>query len=158
MTRGKALASTTPGPARGLRRPRRGSLPVTSRNFGGFRGNCHTRLTATVHNCHIHSMALVDARWTIEELNELALSVLGADHEIGLRTIRYYAALGLIDRPAAMRGRKAFYGERHLLQLVSIKRMQAEGLSLETVQARMISASSNALRTIARVPEKILED
>jgi hypothetical protein len=41
------------------------------------------------------------------------------------RSIRYYTTLGLIDRPAAMRGRTALYGRRHLAQLVAIKRLQA---------------------------------
>ena len=54
------------------------------------------------------------------------------------RTIRYYTTLGLIDRPAAMRGRTALYGLRHLLQLAAIKRLQAHGLSLAEVQQRLV--------------------
>jgi DNA-binding transcriptional MerR regulator len=50
------------------------------------------------------------------------------------RTIRYYAALGLLDRPAAMRGRTALYDRRHLAQVVAIKRMQSAGHSLADVQ------------------------
>ena len=50
------------------------------------------------------------------------------------RTIRYYTTLGLIDRPAEMRGRTAFYGRRHLLQLVAIKKLQARGRSLAEIQ------------------------
>ena len=37
------------------------------------------------------------------------------------RTIRYYTTLGLLDRPAEMRGRTALYGQRHLLQLVAVE-------------------------------------
>ena len=51
------------------------------------------------------------------------------------RAIRYYASLGLLDPPAAMRGRTALYGRRHLAQLVAIKRLQAVGRSLAEVQA-----------------------
>ena len=51
------------------------------------------------------------------------------------RTVRYYAAIGLLDRPSAMRGRTALYGARHLAQLVAIKRMQAAGKSLTEIQA-----------------------
>src|SRR5439155_1576002 len=51
------------------------------------------------------------------------------------RTIRYYAAIGLLDRPAAMRGRTAIYGARHLAQVVAIKRLQAAGRSLAEIQA-----------------------
>ena len=49
------------------------------------------------------------------------------------RTIRYYAALGLLDRPA-MRGRTALYSARHLAQVVAIKRLQAMGRSLSEIQ------------------------
>lgn len=50
------------------------------------------------------------------------------------RTVRYYATLGLLDRPAAMRGRTAVYGPRHLAQIVAIKRMQSAGHSLADIQ------------------------
>ena len=51
------------------------------------------------------------------------------------RTIRYYAAIGLLDRPAAMRGRTALYAPKHLAQVVAIKRMQSAGKSLSDIQA-----------------------
>ena len=51
------------------------------------------------------------------------------------RTVRYYAALGLLDRPAGMRGRTAQYGQRHLAQVVAIKRLQSAGRSLAEIQA-----------------------
>ena len=50
------------------------------------------------------------------------------------RTIRYYGTIGLLDRPAAMRGRTALYGRRHLAQVVAIKRMQTLGRSLAEIQ------------------------
>jgi DNA-binding transcriptional MerR regulator len=95
-----------------------------------------------------------DQRWTLEELNAHALRALAvADDELGLRTLRYYATLGLLDRPSAMRGRKAFYGERHLLQLVAVKRLQAQGLPLSVVQARLHAASTPTLRALAALPD-----
>jgi len=51
------------------------------------------------------------------------------------RTVRYYAALGLLDRPAAMRGRTALYSPRHLAQVIAIKRLQGTGKSLADIQA-----------------------
>ncbi|HEY1817566.1 MAG TPA: MerR family transcriptional regulator [Kofleriaceae bacterium] len=51
------------------------------------------------------------------------------------RTVRYYATLGLLDRPLAMRGRTALYGRRHLAQVVAIKRLQSAGRSLAEIQA-----------------------
>lgn len=50
------------------------------------------------------------------------------------RTVRYYAAIGLLDRPAAMRGRTALYTARHLAQIVAIKRLQGAGKSLGEIQ------------------------
>jgi len=51
------------------------------------------------------------------------------------RTIRYYGTIGLLDRPAAMRGRTALYSRKHLAQVVAIKRMQSAGHSLADIQA-----------------------
>jgi DNA-binding transcriptional MerR regulator len=50
------------------------------------------------------------------------------------RTIRFYAAQGLLDRPAAMRGRTALYSRRHLAQVIAIKRLQSAGHSLAAIQ------------------------
>jgi DNA-binding transcriptional MerR regulator len=70
------------------------------------------------------------------------------------RTIRYYTTLGLIDRPADMRGRTALYGRRHLLQLVAIKRLQGRGLSLAEIQAQLVGQSNASLARWARLPEE----
>ena len=69
--------------------------------------------------------------WTIEGLSHqvaLALAVDYAGQASGRvrdvpdeRTIRYYTTLGLIDRPAEMRGRTAHYSRRHLLQSGGLK-------------------------------------
>src|SRR5438128_10347013 len=69
------------------------------------------------------------------------------------RTVRYYTTLGLIDRPARMRGRTALYGRRHLLQLVAIKRLQAHGLSLQEVQQRLLGLSERELEALAQLPQ-----
>jgi len=97
--------------------------------------------------------------WTIEELGERVAAVLstgyggvpsGRVRDVpDLRTIRYYTTLGLLDRPAELRGRTALYGQRHLLQLVAIKRLQARGLSLAAVQERVVGLSNAALRRLA---------
>jgi DNA-binding transcriptional MerR regulator len=69
------------------------------------------------------------------------------------RTIRYYTTLGLLDRPADVRGRTALYGARHLWQLVAIKRLQARGLALAEIQSRLLGLTDSALRELARLPE-----
>ncbi len=100
------------------------------------------------------------ALWTIDELRDRVAEVLSEGYEgvpsgrvrdvPDLRTIRYYTTLGLLDRPSEMRGRTALYGRRHLLQLVSIKRLQAEGRRLSEIQEQLIGLSSSALETMAR--------
>jgi hypothetical protein len=68
------------------------------------------------------------------------------------RAIRWYTTIGLLDRPAAMRGRTALYGPRHLSQLVAIKRLQAQGHSLAEIQARLVGAGDAALHEFAGRP------
>ncbi len=65
-----------------------------------------------------------------------------------LRTIRYYTARGLVDRPDAVRNRKGLYGVRHLLQLVAIKRLQARGMSLAAIQECLLGINDAALRQL----------
>jgi DNA-binding transcriptional MerR regulator len=66
-----------------------------------------------------------------------------------LRTIRYYTTLGLLDRPAEMRGRTALYGRRHVLQLLAIKRLQGHGESLAAIQRRLLGLPDAELEKLA---------
>ena len=68
------------------------------------------------------------------------------------RTVRYYGTLGLVDRPGIVE-REARYGQRHLLQLVAVKRLQAEGRSLAEIQTELAGATDEALAAVARVPD-----
>ena len=64
-------------------------------------------------------------RYSIHELATLA--------SVPTRTVRFYIAQGLMDRPhGAKRG--AWYEERHLQQLLLIRRWTDAGLSLERVR------------------------
>lgn len=102
--------------------------------------------------------------WTIEELaGQVALALAegypGAPNGRiravpDLRTIRYYTTLGLLDRPVMMRGRTALYGRKHLLQLVAIKRLQTQGLSLVEIQQQLLGKTEEQLAAIAQVPEQ----
>src|SRR5439155_7820073 len=104
--------------------------------------------------------------WTLDELGRKVAEALAVDYEgppndrvrdvPDLRTIRYYTTLGLIDRPAEMRGRTAYYGPRHLLQLAAIKRLQARGLSLAEVQRRLLGLPDPALAELARLPDGVV--
>lgn len=73
------------------------------------------------------------------------------------RTIRYYATIGLVDRPAGFRGRTALYGRRHLLQVVALKRLQARGLPLARIQEELLGLSPKALERLAALPAGVEE-
>jgi DNA-binding transcriptional MerR regulator len=91
--------------------------------------------------------------WTISELAERAASLLesagpvnGRVREVpNERLIRWYTTIGLLDPPLARRGRIALYGRRHLLQLVAVKRRQADGLSIAAIQAELTGATDAML-------------
>jgi len=100
--------------------------------------------------------------WTIEELAERVADALAAGDRAqpsgrvrevpDRRTIRWYTTIGLVDRPATMRGRTALYGRRHLLQLVAVKRLQAAGQSLASIQEELLGAPDATLERIAELP------
>jgi hypothetical protein len=105
--------------------------------------------------------------WTMDELVERVRRALAAEYPGApngrvrdvpdRRAIRWYTTTGLVDRPLGMRGRTALYGPRHLLQIVAVKRRQAEGHSLADIQAELAGATDDALTLAARVPKKLLE-
>ena len=113
----------------------------------------------------------MEGTWTISELTELTAEALAAAGPVLAgpdgtparangrvrdvpteRLIRWYATVGLVDPPLSRQGRIARYGRRHLLQLVAVKRRQAEGRSLARIQAELAGATDEALATIAALP------
>ena len=109
-------------------------------------------------------MEAATSGWTLDQLAQRVGSALSVDYsgqasgrvrEVpDQRAIRWYTTIGLVDRPAAMRGRTALYGRRHLLQLVAIKRLQAAGLSLAEIQRELAGATDAQLERVARVPAR----
>jgi DNA-binding transcriptional MerR regulator len=99
------------------------------------------------------------ARRTTAALRRVALaSASGRVRDLpDSRTIRYYTTLGLLDRPQGYRGRVALYGPRHLLQLVAIKRLQAEGRALSEVQQRLYGLSDAELAALASLPAGVVD-
>jgi DNA-binding transcriptional MerR regulator len=92
-----------------------------------------------------------EPRWTLDELAQRADQALGPADVRGTngRAIRWYGTKGLVDRPTIGAGHVARYGERHLLQLVAVKRLQAAGMSLAEVQRELAGATEEKLRRIA---------
>ncbi|NKZ02747.1 MerR family transcriptional regulator [Actinomadura latina] len=104
----------------------------------------------------------MDGTWTIGELAERAAAALAADGAAQVsarvrdvpnaRLIRWYTTIGLVDPPLGRRGRTALYGPRHLLQLVAVKRRQAEGRSIAEIQLELAAATDETLARIAALP------
>ena len=103
---------------------------------------------------------------TIGELSDRVgrvLSMTGADHQNSgrikavpdIRTLRFYTTRGLLAPPEEIRGRTAFYGRRHLVQAVAIKRLQSDGESLEKIQNRVVGATDAQLEAWANIPESV---
>ncbi|BBX62240.1 hypothetical protein MSAS_14140 [Mycobacterium saskatchewanense] len=107
-----------------------------------------------------------EARWTLDELVRRVAASLATPAYPGApngrvrelpdrRAVRWYTTTGLVDRPATQ-GRTAMYGPRHLLQIVAVKRLQAEGHSLAEIQAELAGATTETLRRVAAVPEELI--
>jgi len=62
--------------------------------------------------------------FTLDEIAALA--------ELPRRTVRYYIQSGLIDRPQGV-GKGAYYTQRHVEQLLLVRKWQLAGLSLERI-------------------------
>ncbi|MEU6148661.1 MerR family transcriptional regulator [Actinosynnema sp. NPDC047251] len=103
-----------------------------------------------------------DELWTIEQLPERVAALLAENYDgqrngrvrelPNGRAIRWYTTIGLVDRPAAHRGRTALYGRRHLLQIVAVKKLQASGHSLAEIQLVMMGATDAKLAELAGAP------
>lgn len=80
-------------------------------------------------------MPTVDTRpLSIDELSSLA--------GVTPRTVRYYIAEGLLDRPEGEK-RGAYYLQRHLEQLLRIRRWSEAGLSLDRIRELRAGASED---------------
>ena len=79
-------------------------------------------------------------RYSIDELATLA--------GVTSRTVRYYIAEGLLDRPAGEK-RGAHYLRRHLEQLLLVRRWTDAGLSLDRVRELIAGAPEEPRRRAA---------
>jgi len=61
-----------------------------------------------------------------------SLDEIAALAELPRRTVRYYIQEGLVDRPEGV-GKGAYYTQRHLEQLLLVRKWQLAGLSLERI-------------------------
>jgi hypothetical protein len=105
--------------------------------------------------CHLAHM---DRSSTYENLQKLAEAVNDwcsergftpasgqAAENLSQRSLRYYRTLGLLDGPKAGEGT---YGERHFLQLASIRALQSRGMPLRRIQELLYGRTDANLREL----------
>ena len=68
-----------------------------------------------------------------------------AAENLSQRSLRYYRTLGLLDGPQAGEGT---YGERHFLQLASIRALQSRGMPLRRIQELLYGRDNTNLREL----------
>ena len=74
--------------------------------------------------------------FTLDEIATLA--------DVPPRTVRYYIQIGLVERPEGI-GKGASYTERHVEQLLQVRKWQLAGLSLERIGEVMKQADNGPL-------------
>src|SRR5207248_1528465 len=100
-----------------------------------------------------HVTALVDAAG-VRPTNASARAAPSA------RSIRFYIANGLLERPEGT-GTAATYNYRHFLQLLAIKIRQREGITLDAIKVEMKEVTGDALEQLGprrAVPERVERD
>src|SRR5215471_2266633 len=67
------------------------------------------------------------------------------------RMVRYYASEGLISSPEGRQGSAAVYGYTHLLQLLAVKKLQADHLSIKNIRELVEGKTERDLEQILEV-------
>src|SRR4029077_19202110 len=103
--------------------------------------------------CHIASMnEMFSAEQLAESINQwcerhgVSPASGQAGERMSVRSIRYYRTLGLLDPPLVGGGQG--FGEKHRLQLVAIRLLQAQGLPLTRIQELLFGRTLEDLRRI----------
>lgn len=64
--------------------------------------------------------------------------------ELSKRTVRFYIEHGFVDRPEGSK-RGAFYTQKHIEQLLEIKKWQQAGLSLERIKDILVNKAEGGI-------------
>lgn len=103
----------------------------------------------------------IDERWSggidalVTEANRLLAQLLPGDRaarlkdEMNPRLVRHYTTVGLLPAPTR-EGREARYGRGHLLGLLALRRLMADGLSGKALVGALIGRSEQELADLAR--------
>lgn len=87
----------------------------------------------------------------MNKLQTFALDEIAALAELPRRTVRYYIQSGLIDRPQGV-GKGAYYTQRHVEQLLLVRKWQLAGLSLERIGELLKQQTTGSLPPTPRRP------
>lgn len=94
-----------------------------------------------------------DQTYTLEEFSDLVNQLLPQylpekePNEINPRLIRYYTTQGMLDEPKRS-GKYAIYTYRHLLQILLIRRLLSEGISISAMNRFATEKSNTELENL----------
>jgi DNA-binding transcriptional MerR regulator len=72
---------------------------------------------------------------------------------VDARTVRFYQTLGILPKPRYA-GRRASYGQEHLVRVLAAKQLQAEGYSLAQIQVALPQRTTEELiQALTRLDE-----
>ncbi len=91
---------------------------------------------------------------TADKSRQLSLDQLCALTDLPRRTVRYYIQLGLVERPIG-ETRAAYYTDRHIEQLLTIRKWTDAGLSLERVRELLEGADPQVPPPVPRKPGSV---
>ena len=97
------------------------------------------------------STALLYRMTVMYEPKTFTLDEIAALAELPRRTVRYYIQSGLIDRPQGV-GKGAYYTQRHVEQLLLVRKWQLAGLSLERIGELLRQQDAGPLPPTPRRP------
>jgi DNA-binding transcriptional MerR regulator len=87
----------------------------------------------------------------MDEQKRFSLDEIAGLSELSRRTVRYYIQSGLIDRPQGV-GKGAYYTQRHLEQLLLVRKWQLAGLALERIGELLKQQAAGPLPPTPRRP------
>lgn len=64
------------------------------------------------------------------------------------RTIRFYTASRVVDKPLLRSGRRSLYGYRHILQILAVKSLQAQDLPLVKIRSLLGGLDNRELEAL----------
>jgi DNA-binding transcriptional MerR regulator len=106
----------------------------------------------------LQQLARQDPHWSLDDLVDVANQLLpqflpdqGGDSrlqdQVNARLVRHYTTQGLLDKPLKQ-GREARYLYRHLLQLLLLRRLLAEGYSSGSLGPLVLSKTNQEIESL----------